>query len=71
MAAEDIAFVSLGMVVLDELHLGDGTVLYDVPGGSGLYSEYVPGCNRLQLADQRVIRYSWCAPSYDRNAEHP
>ncbi|KAM7186949.1 Ribokinase-like protein [Naviculisporaceae sp. PSN 640] len=33
-----IKFVSLGMVVLDELRLPNGRILYDVPGGSGLYS---------------------------------
>ena len=31
-------FVSLGMLVLDELHLPDGTFQYDVIGGSGAYS---------------------------------
>jgi hypothetical protein len=38
---EDAIFVSLGMVVLDEVRLADGTILHDVPGGSGLYSEYM------------------------------
>lgn len=33
-----INFVSLGMVVLDELRFPNGQTLYDVPGGSGLYS---------------------------------
>lgn len=37
--APDNIFVSLGMVVLDEMHLPDGTVLHDVPGGSGLFSQ--------------------------------
>ncbi|KAK2062031.1 PfkB family carbohydrate kinase [Colletotrichum caudatum] len=32
------AFVSLGMVVLDEIRFPDGRVLRDVPGGSGFYS---------------------------------
>ncbi|KAF6843583.1 PfkB family carbohydrate kinase [Colletotrichum musicola] len=32
------AFVSLGMVVLDEIHFPDGRVLRDVPGGSGFYA---------------------------------
>ncbi|OHE97516.1 PfkB family carbohydrate kinase [Colletotrichum orchidophilum] len=32
------AFISLGMVVLDELRFPDGRVLRDVPGGSGFYS---------------------------------
>ncbi|KXH63345.1 PfkB family carbohydrate kinase [Colletotrichum salicis] len=32
------AFISLGMVVLDELRFPDGSVLRDVPGGSGFYS---------------------------------
>lgn len=31
-------FVSLGMLVLDELHLPDETVQHDVIGGSGAYS---------------------------------
>ncbi|KAK0737189.1 Ribokinase-like protein [Apiosordaria backusii] len=34
----DIIFVSLGMVVLDEIRFPDGKVLCNVPGGSGLYS---------------------------------
>lgn len=38
---KDPIFVSLGMVVLDEICFPDGTVLYDVAGGSGLYS----GCS--------------------------
>jgi hypothetical protein len=37
---EDPIFVSLGMVVLDEVRLANGTILHDVPGGSGLYSEF-------------------------------
>lgn len=32
------AFVSLGMVVLDELQFPSRETLYDVPGGSGAYS---------------------------------
>ncbi|KAK1980340.1 PfkB family carbohydrate kinase, partial [Colletotrichum cereale] len=32
------AFVSLGMVVLDEIRFPDGRVLRDIPGGSGFYS---------------------------------
>lgn len=31
-------FLSLGMLILDELHLPDGTVRHDVLGGSGTYS---------------------------------
>lgn len=31
-------FVSLGMIVLDELHFSSRTALYNVPGGSGLYA---------------------------------
>lgn len=31
-------FVSLGMVVLDELHLPGSATMYDVPGGSGTFS---------------------------------
>ncbi|KXH62940.1 PfkB family carbohydrate kinase [Colletotrichum nymphaeae SA-01] len=31
------AFISLGMVVIDELRFPDGRVLRDVPGGSGFY----------------------------------
>jgi hypothetical protein len=30
-------FVSLGLVVLDELHFPDRETLYDVPGGSGAF----------------------------------
>lgn len=30
-------FVSLGMIVLDELHFSSRAALYDVPGRSGLY----------------------------------
>lgn len=33
------AFISLGMVVIDELRFPDGRVLRDVPGGSGFYGE--------------------------------
>lgn len=33
-----VRFVSLGMIVLDELHLPDGTILYDSIGGSGAWS---------------------------------
>ncbi|KAI0595973.1 Ribokinase-like protein [Biscogniauxia sp. FL1348] len=33
-----IRFVSLGLVVLDELRLPSGTILYDIVGGSGAYS---------------------------------
>jgi hypothetical protein len=32
-------FVSLGLVVLDELHFPDRDTLYDVPGGSGAFGE--------------------------------
>ncbi|KAK1634078.1 PfkB family carbohydrate kinase [Colletotrichum phormii] len=32
------AFISFGMVVLDELRFPDGSVLRDIPGGSGFYS---------------------------------
>ena len=35
---EDPIFMSLGMVVLDEIRFPDGTVLCDIAGGSGLYS---------------------------------
>lgn len=31
-------FVSLGMVVLDELRFPDAPTMYDVAGGSGAYS---------------------------------
>jgi hypothetical protein len=37
---EHPVFVSLGMVVLDEIRFPNGTILHDVAGGSGLYSEY-------------------------------
>ncbi|KAI1339854.1 pfkB family kinase [Xylariaceae sp. FL0016] len=36
--SRSIHFVSLGMVVLDELHLPNGEVLHDTVGGSGAYS---------------------------------
>ena len=35
--SEILSFVSLGMVVLDELHFPDQQPLYDVVGGSGAY----------------------------------
>ncbi|KAI0842961.1 Ribokinase-like protein [Hypoxylon sp. FL0890] len=35
---EDPAFVSLGMIVLDELRFPLSHTLYDVPGGSGMYA---------------------------------
>jgi hypothetical protein len=35
-------FVSLGMIVLDEVHFPQDKSLYDVPGGSGLYGLAVP-----------------------------
>ncbi|ETS86124.1 hypothetical protein PFICI_04149 [Pestalotiopsis fici W106-1] len=38
MAPSSIDFVSLGMIVLDELRLPDGRVLHDCVGGSGAYS---------------------------------
>ena len=38
-------FVSLGMVVLDELHFPDRESLYDVLGGSGTYGKLAPLCN--------------------------
>lgn len=38
MSPPAIDFVSLGMVVLDELRLPDGRVLHDCVGGSGAYS---------------------------------
>lgn len=34
-----IVFVSLGMLVLDELRFPSSPTLYDVVGGSGAYSE--------------------------------
>lgn len=37
--SETIGFVSLGMVVLDNLRFTNGKALDDVPGGSGLYSK--------------------------------
>ncbi|TDZ54958.1 Protein MAK32 [Colletotrichum trifolii] len=37
-AAPTPTFMSLGMVVLDEIHFPDGRALHDVPGGSGFYS---------------------------------
>ncbi|KAK8066705.1 hypothetical protein PG997_013452 [Apiospora hydei] len=37
-ASDDISFVSLGMLVLDELHLPDGQILRDDIGGSGAWS---------------------------------
>ncbi|KAK4221082.1 hypothetical protein QBC38DRAFT_149219 [Podospora fimiseda] len=33
-----IRFISLGMVVLDEIRFPNGKTLFDVPDGSGLYS---------------------------------
>jgi len=36
---EKITNVSLGMIVLDELRFPGKEPLYDVPGGSGLYSK--------------------------------
>jgi len=36
---EKIIIVSLGMIVLDELRFPGREPLYDVPGGSGLYSK--------------------------------
>ncbi|KAK4175528.1 Ribokinase-like protein [Triangularia setosa] len=44
----DIIFVSLGMIVIDEIRFPDGKILYDVPGGSGLYSTLGA---RLAVAD--------------------
>jgi hypothetical protein len=38
--AEPPRFLSLGLVVLDELHFMDRESLYDVPGGSGAYGMY-------------------------------
>lgn len=35
---KDLVFVSLGMVVLDEIRFPNGPALYNVAGGSGLYS---------------------------------
>ncbi|KAK1589865.1 PfkB family carbohydrate kinase [Colletotrichum navitas] len=35
--APALAFVSLGMVVLDEIRFPDGRILRDIPGGSGFY----------------------------------
>ena len=35
-----IIFVSMGMVVLDEIHFHSGNILSDVIGGSGAYSEH-------------------------------
>lgn len=42
-------FVSLGMVVLDEIRFPDGRVLRDVAGGSGFYSAltFVPFCRSV------------------------
>ncbi|OTA69256.1 hypothetical protein K449DRAFT_460802, partial [Hypoxylon sp. EC38] len=34
----DPAFVSFGMIVLDELRFPSNYTLYDVPGGSGMYA---------------------------------
>lgn len=36
-SCDSIIFVSLGMVVLDELHFPSKPTLLDVPGGSGLF----------------------------------
>lgn len=38
MNSDNISFVSLGMLVLDELHLPSGQVLRDGIGGSGAWS---------------------------------
>lgn len=62
-----IVFVSLGLAILDELHLSDGTAMRDVPGGSGLYSRgfrfpliraHMWGFGELLLL-KRVNRYCW------------
>ena len=37
---EDPWFLSLGIVVLDELHFPSRETMYDVPGGSGAYSQF-------------------------------
>ncbi|KAK4232789.1 Ribokinase-like protein [Achaetomium macrosporum] len=37
-SSQNPIFVSLGMVILDEIRFTDGKVLHDVAGGSGLYS---------------------------------
>jgi hypothetical protein len=39
---DDPIFVSLGMVILDEIRFPTGKVLHNVAGGSGLYSEFSP-----------------------------
>lgn len=39
-AAPIVDFVSMGMTVLDELHIPSQNTLYDVPGGSGLYGKF-------------------------------
>ncbi len=36
---DEIVFVSLGMLVLDELRFPSSPTLYDVVGGSGAYSK--------------------------------
>jgi hypothetical protein len=33
-------FTSMGMTVLDELHIPSQETQYDVPGGSGLYGRF-------------------------------
>jgi hypothetical protein len=35
--ASALDFVSLGMVILDEIHLNDGQIYPEVLGGSGAY----------------------------------
>jgi hypothetical protein len=44
--SETIGFVSLGMVVLDNLRFTNGKALDDVPGGSGLYSKLLKSGHR-------------------------
>lgn len=41
MPSEDPSFVSLGMVVIDELHFPSREPLIDIPGGSGAYGQRV------------------------------
>lgn len=38
---DELRFLSLGMVVLDQLRFPDRETLYDIPGGSGTYGEYM------------------------------
>lgn len=61
-------FVSLGMLVLDELHLPDGKIQHDIIGGSGAYSTLGARLAMEESQNRRIASFVLAGDDFPRDA---